>query len=172
MPRPAELPGAFIPPQPSPAHAQAKRVSGYLRKARGGHFFLLTGAIASGAAAVVGRTGRPLLAVPGYPGSGSGGHNWDLSRHSYPKPSSPPPPPNFCPCADRETSGPRLLPSYAFENPAWTLKACVDFSRPNLKGGARSSQFFPGGRASTRQPASCCSARAPNPGTCLEAPRD
>lgn len=77
-------------PSSATAHAQASRTTTYLCKARGGHFLLLTGAISPAAAAVVGRTGWPLLAVPGYPRDGSGGHNWNLSRHPYPESSSSP----------------------------------------------------------------------------------
>lgn len=82
-------------PRSGTAHAQASRATAYLCKARGGRFFLLTGAVSPGAAAVVGRTGWPLLAVPGYPWSGGGSHNWNLSRHPCPQFSSFPLPTSF-----------------------------------------------------------------------------
>ena len=72
------------------AHARVRRVTAYLRKAGGGELSLLAGAVAAGAAAIVGRTSRPLLAVPGYPRSGRGGHNGNLGRHSHPEPCSSP----------------------------------------------------------------------------------
>lgn len=95
-------------PQDS-AHAQIGRATVYLCKVRSRHFFLLTGAITPSVVAVVGRTGWPLLAVPGYTRSGNGGHNWNLSCHFFPESiSSPPPPLSLC---DRGTSGSLLLPT-------------------------------------------------------------
>lgn len=63
----------------------------YLSKAGGGELFLFTGAI-SPAAAVVGRAGWPLLAVPGYGGGRSGSHDWNLSRHPARSPPAAPRP--------------------------------------------------------------------------------
>lgn len=128
-----------------PAHAQRRRATAYLRKAGGGHFFLLAGAVTPSAAAVVGRTGWPFLAVTGYPRGGSGGHNWNLSRHPYPESSSSPAPPFAGRLGDFRLA---LTSAFGRENPAWIPSAVADFG-PNLKGGGRSSPFRGGPRVSS-----------------------
>lgn len=145
------------------AHAQIRRVTRYLRKAGGGRLFLLAGAVAPGAAAVVGRTGRPLLAVPGYPRSGRGGHNGNLSRHSHPEPCSSPPP-HSGPGAGPGTSGPLYFRLDGLKTWPGLGERALLLSGPDLKGGARSSLFLPGGTASAR--AECSSSRVSTPGTC------
>ena len=145
------------------AHAQIRRVTANLRKAGGGHLFLLAGAVAPGAAAVVGRTGRPLLAVPGYPRSGRGGHNGDLSRHSHPEPCSSPPP-HSGPGAGPGTSGPLYFRLDGLKTRPGLGERALLVSGPDLKGGARNSLFLPGGTASAT--AECSSSRVLTPGTC------
>ena len=139
-------------------------MAAYLRKAGGGQLSLLAGAVAAGAAAVVGRTGRPLLAVPGYPRSGRGGHNGNLGRHSHPEPCSSPPP-HTVPVQALELPACRYFRLDGLKTRPGLGKRALLLSEPDLKGGARSGLF----RAGRRLPGQ--SAAPLMLSTCLAVPR-
>lgn len=145
-PRPARLRACAVAPPRGSAHARTKQAAAYLCQARCGHFLLLTGAVASRAAAVVRRAGRPLLAVPGYARGGRGGQEGYLSRHPCPGFWLPRPPLSR---KGPATSGLLLLPP-------WDRKTRPGFGRgltrpglaslrPDPKGGARSDLICPAG---------------------------